>query len=711
MEERKDILKRVYLVYICCCFLALAILSRVFVIQFSQGDYWKAEAKKFMNKEQYIEAVRGNIFATDGSLLATSLPYYQIGIDPLANKNIDDSQFEDSAKGLADGLARILDIHAASEYLKTLLSARARGLRYQQLARNVTYNQLQSIKKLPLFRAGQFKGGFVYEQTNHRARPFSMLAGRTIGYISDSGKVKVGLEGAFDSILTGVRGKKVMQKIAGGVWKPLNNENEIEPQQGRDIVSTIDINIQDVAENALLNSLIEHNAKYGCVVLMEVETGKIRAIANLTRKDSGVYVEDLNYAIQDLEEPGSTFKLAALLVGLDDGLIDLEDKLNLENGEHTYFDRVMHDAERPRANSVTLLEAFEESSNVGISKAIVAAYSKNPKKFTDGLHRLSFGSNYDLQIPGAGKAYIKNAGDDKWTGVSLPFISIGYESLITPLQTLTLYNAVANNGIMVKPMFVSEIREKGKTIKTFDTEIINPAIVKHETIVKARTLLEGVVKNGTAKNLNSLFYPVAGKTGTARIAKGKGYGKSRNEITYQASFVGYFPANNPKYSCIVVVNAPSGDVYYGGKVSGPIFKQIADRVYATEMDIHTPINSTVNKNAEIPVVKYGSMKSTLLALQGLAVSVNNKQASTSDDFVKVITTGKEVSFEKINPDQQLSNGIMPDLSGMGIGDVLFLLENRGYRVKLKGCGSVTKQSILPGQPINKNSDLIVELSI
>jgi len=305
VEERKDILKRVYLVYICCCFLALAILSRVFVIQFSQGDYWKAEAKKFMNKEQYIEAVRGNIFATDGSLLATSLPYYQIGIDPLANKNIDDSQFEDSARGLADGLARILDIHAASEYLKTLLSARARGLRYQQLARNVTYNQLQSIKKLPLFRAGQFKGGFVFEQTNHRKRPFSMLAGRTIGYISDSGKVKVGLEGAFDSILTGVRGKKVMQKIAGGVWKPLNNENEIEPQQGRDIVSTIDINIQDVAENALLNSLIEHNAKYGCVVLMEVETGKIRAIANLTRKDSGVYVEDLNYAIQDLEEPGS----------------------------------------------------------------------------------------------------------------------------------------------------------------------------------------------------------------------------------------------------------------------------------------------------------------------------------------------------------------------------------------------------------------------
>ncbi len=711
MEEQKDILKRVYLVYICCCVFALAVLGRVFFIQIAQGDHWKQEAKNFMNKEQDIEAVRGNIFAVDGSLLATSLPYYELAIDPHANKNIDDGEFEDSARALAKGLAFVLHDHSAAEYFQTLLNARAHGSHYEQLARDVSYNELQEIKKLPLFCAGQYKGGLIYSQTNHRERPFRMLAARTIGYIGDSGKVKVGLEGAFDSVLTGTRGKKLMQKIAGGVWKPLNNENEIEPQQGRDVVSTIDINIQDVAENALMNSLAEHDAKYGCVVLMEVSTGEIRAIANLSRKDSGVYVEDLNYAIQDLEEPGSTFKLASLLVGMDDGLIDIDDKLNLEGGQHAYGDLVMHDAETPKENIVTVLEAFEESSNVGISKAITAAYSKNPKKFTDGLHRLGFGNSFELQIPGTGKAQIKTAGDKNWTGVSLPFISIGYESLITPIQTLTLYNAVANNGVMVKPMFVKEIRDKGKIIRTYEPEIINPAIAKPETIAKAKTLLEGVVKNGTAKNLNNSVYQVAGKTGTARIAKGNGYGKERNDITYQASFVGYFPADHPKYTCIVIVNAPSGDVYYGGKVSGPIFKQIADRVFATEMDIHTPVNSIVNPLAEIPLIKNGLTTPTLSAMKGLLIEVKTNSDFKNDGFVKIQPDEKDVRVGNSNPDEQLRKSIMPDLTGMPASDVLYLMENRGYRVKLKGCGAVTKQSILPGQSINKNSEIIVELSL
>jgi cell division protein FtsI (penicillin-binding protein 3) len=713
VEEQKDILKRVYLVYICCCIFAVAILARVFFIQTVQGEHWKTEAKNFMNKEQDIEAVRGNVFAIDGSLLATSLPYYDIAIDPHANKLIEDVEFEDSARALAKGLAYVLRDHTANEYFKTLINARKNNSNYEQLARDVSYNELQEIKKLPLFRAGQYKGGFIYEQTNHRERPFRMLAARTIGYIGDSGKVKVGLEGAFDSVLTGTRGKKLMQKIAGGVWKPLNNENEIEPQQGRDIVSTIDINIQDVAENALLNSLREHNAKYGCVVLMEVATGQIRAIANLTRKDSGVYVEDLNYAIQDLEEPGSTFKLASLMVGMDDGLIDINDRLNLENGQHAYMDRVIHDAETPKENNVSVLEAFEESSNVGISKAIVAAYGKNPKKFTDGLHRLSFGDHYDLQIPGAGKALIKNANakDGSWTGVSLPYVSIGYESLVTPMQTLTLYNAVANNGVMVKPMFVSEIREKGKTVKTFETEILNPAIAKQSTIAKAKILLEGVVKNGTAKNLSSSVYPIAGKTGTAQIARGNGYGKDKNAVTYQASFVGYFPADHPKYSCIVVVNAPSGDVYYGGKVSGPIFKQIADRVFATEMDIHSPINSMANPLMEIPKVKNGLSAPTMTALKGLLLDVRTGPDFKSDGYVKINSDEKNIRAGNSNPDQQLKNGVMPDLTGMAASDVLFLMENRGYRVKLKGSGSVIRQSVVPGQPINKNSEILVELSL
>jgi cell division protein FtsI (penicillin-binding protein 3) len=711
MDERKDILKRVYLVYILCCVFALAVLGRVFFLQTVQGEHWKAVRDSSLVKNQEIEASRGNVFDNEGSLLATSLPYFEIGIDPHANVLIDDGEFEDSATGLANGLARVLHDHSSSEYFRTLMHARQNGVRYQELARNVSYNELQEIKKLPLFRAGQFKGGFMYVQTNHRELPFRDLAARTIGYISDSGKVKVGLEGAFDSVLTGVRGKKLMQKIAGGVWKPLSNENEIEPVQGKDIVTTIDINIQDVAETALKNSLAEHDAKYGCVILMEVKTGEIRAIANLTRKDSGEYVEDYNYAIGDAREPGSTFKLASLLVGMDDGLIDINDKINLDGGQHQYGNLTMHDAEAPKKDVVTVLEAFEESSNVGISKAIVAGYSKNPKNFTDGLHRLGFGNPIELQIPGARKAFIKDAGGVGWSGVSLPFMSIGYESLITPMQTLMLYNAVANNGVMVKPMFVKEIREKGKTIRTFPTEIINPAIAKPQTIAKAKILLEGVVKNGTARNLSTSVYPIAGKTGTARIAKGTGYGTDRNNITYQASFVGYFPADKPKYSCIVIVNAPSGDVYYGGKVSGPIFKMIADRIYATEMDIHQSVNNLVNPLAQIPVVKNGLAEPTMIALHTLLVNTKTTPGFSEAGYAIVQPAEKGVIVSNKNPDAQLQKGIMPDLSGMAASDVLFLVENRGYKIRIKGAGAVKSQSVPAGQPISKNTEILVELGI
>ncbi len=711
MEEQKDILKRVYLVYILCCVFAVAVLGRVFYIQTVQGDHWKKEAANFMNKEQDIEALRGNIFASDGSLLATSLPYYAVGIDPFANVLIDDKEFEDSARGLANGLARVLADHPSSDYFKTLMNARHRGSHFEQLARDVSYKELQELKKLPLFRAGQFKGGFIYDQSNHRELPFRMLAARTIGYIGDSGKIKVGLEAAFDSVLTGTQGKKLMQKIAGGVWKPLNNENEIEPQQGRDVITTIDINIQDVAENALRNTLIQHDAKYGCVILMEVQTGEIRAIANLTRRDSGQYIEDYNYAIGDAREPGSTFKLASLLVGMDDGLINLNDKLNLEGGQHQYLDRVMHDSHAPKEDVVTVEQAFWESSNVGISKAINTAYAKNPKKFTDGLQSLRFGSPLGISIPGEAKSHIRTAGEKGWSGVSLPWISIGYESTITPLQTLTLYNAVANNGVMVKPMFVKEIREKGKTLKIFPPEILNPAIAKPETIAKAKLLLEGVVKNGTAKNLASSVYPIAGKTGTAQISNGKDYGKNNQNVTYQASFVGYFPANNPKYSCIVIVNAPSGDVYYGGLVAGPIFKQIADRVFATEMDIHKPVNNLQNPFAEIPKVKNGLGIPTMIALRGLLIDIKSNPDFSQEGFVSIQTQDKNVFASNRNPDQQLSKGVMPDLTGMAAADVLFLMENRGYRIKIKGIGAVKNQSIPAGQSIAKNTIILVELSL
>lgn len=709
-EPQKDILRRVYLVYILCCVFALAVLGRVFFIQFAQGEHWKKEAENFTTREQDIEAVRGNVFAADGSLLATSLPYYEVGIDPLANAFISNEEFSDSARRLADGLELLLKERKANEYFAQMIKARNRGTRYELLAKDVSYKELQEMKKLPLFRNGRYRGGFIYVQTNHRERPFRMLAARTIGYISDSGKVKVGLEGAYDSVLTGTSGKRLMRKIAGGVWMPLNNENEIDPQQGRDIVTTIDINIQDVAENALLNSLVQHNAKYGCVVLMEVETGEIRAIANLSRRDTGNYTEDYNYAIGDAEEPGSTFKLASLIVGLDDGLINLKDKVNLENGHHAYASTaVMNDAHAPKQNIVTLEEAFWESSNVGISKVIHEAYRSNPKAFTDGLHDLRFGTQLGLSIPGEGRSSIRHAGEKGWSGTSLPWMSIGYESLITPMQTLTLYNAVANNGVMVKPMFVKEYREKGRTVKTFEPEILNPAIAKPQTIAQARQLLEGVVQNGTGKSMRNANYQVAGKTGTAQIAKGKGYGKDKNNVTYQASFVGYFPADKPKYSCIVIVNAPSGDVYYGGLVAGPIFKQIADRVYATELDIHTAVNAAVASNKGIPESKNGLSSPTLVAAKGLFLDVQS--AASQSEFVDVKSGSNNLTLSASAADKQLRSGLMPNLKGMAGSDVLYLMENKGYRVRIKGAGSVIRQSVAPGQKITTETEIVIELAL
>jgi cell division protein FtsI (penicillin-binding protein 3) len=707
MEMQKDILRRVYLVYICSAVFALAVVGRVFYIQFVQGDYWKKEAENFTVREMDIEAVRGNIFAVDGSLLATSLPYYNIGVDTRANVFINDAEFEDSISRLAPALERLLEPYqkkTARDYTRELMRARNDSDRYVEICRGVSYNTLQELKKLPLFRCGRYRGGFIYIQSNRRELPFRTLAARTIGYIKDT--LKVGLEGAYDSLLTGVGGKRLMRRIAAGAYMPLNDENEIEPQDGKDIITTIDINIQDVAENALMNSLAQHNARYGTCVLMEVATGEIRAIANLTRADSGVYKESYNYAIGDAREPGSTFKLASMLVGMDAGLIDLDDQVELNGGQYRFFDRIMKDSHTPKKNLVTAEEAFWESSNVGISRLVHKAFAKNPKRFTDGLRKIGLGTKLGITLPGEGRSRIKDPKDRDWSGVSLPWVSIGYESLVTPLQTLTLYNAVANNGVMVKPMFVKEVRDKGRTVKVFAPEVINPAIATPQTIAKARKLLEGVVKNGTAKNMGSIIYKVAGKTGTAQIAQGNAY-RGQNGVTYQASFVGYFPADKPKYTCIVIVNAPSGDAYYGGAVAGPIFKQIADRIYATELDIHRAVNENPIQ-ASLPPVQKGFSGPTLMAVKQLGFPAP-QQAPGSVTTLSV--SGKAYTAATSDPDQKLSAGKMPDLTGMNATDCLALLENRGMRVKLIGSGTVSRQSLPPGTTLKKGTEVILELAL
>lgn len=705
MNEKKDILSRIYLVYILLCVFALSILYRIIVIQFVQGDEWRAKAEAFTTKVHEIEAVRGNIFDANGSLLATSLPFFEIGIDINA-PSIDDKLYKEKRDSLAISFHNLFKDKSKEQYLKILNRARKTNDRYVLLKRNVSYKDLQAIKQFPILRKGS-KGGLVTLQTNKRERPFQMLAARTIG-LSRPGIKPVGLEGAFDDSLKGIGGKRLMQKIAGDVWRPINDENEVEPKDGSDLYTTIDINIQDVAEHALLKALIRNKASHGCAVLMEVKTGAIKAIANLTKspKDSTLYTENLNYAIGYPTEPGSTFKLASFLTLIDEYNISLDEKVDVGNGECMYFDRRMKDSHPPKEPQMTAQQIFENSSNVGTSKLVTKYFSKNPKQYTDKLRSFHLHEKLGIAIPGEGIPVIKQPKNKDWSGTSLPWISIGYESLVTPLQTLTLYNAIANNGKMVKPMFVKEIRKNNIVIKRFDPEVISERIVKESTVIKAKQLMEGVVKNGSGKGLNISAFKVGGKTGTAQIAKDGDY--KTGGTTYQASFVGYFPADNPQYTCIVIVNSPSSGNYYGALVAGPVFKEIAEKVYSSGLDFITPINTKPDLITKVPVV--GTTKNNELETIAHLLDLPIKNSNTNDSYVSRSNSDSTkliISENKI--ESALKKGVVPNLSGLSAKDALFLLENNGLNVKLLGYGLVKKQSLEAGQKFNKGDKIILTL--
>lgn len=713
MDKKKDILSRTYLTYVFMCLFALGILYRICVIQFVEGQYWRDKAEAFTTKVEDMEAVRGNIFDANGALLATSLPYYEIAVD-INTPGVTEKFYKANRDSLSLLLSNLFGDKSEQEYRKILNHARRDNDRYVLLKRNVSYKDLQTLKTFPIFRKGK-RGGLVTLQTNRRERPFQMLGGRTIG-MARPGIKPVGLEGAFDSVLTGISGKRLMQKIAGNVWRPINDENEVEPKDGSDLYTTIDINLQDVATHALLKTLLKNGASHGCAILMEVKTGEIKAIANLTKSedDTASYNESFNYAIGYPTEPGSTFKLASLLAVIDDYNVSLDEKVNVGNGECTYYNKTVKDAHAPESPVLTVQRVFETSSNVGVSKIITKYYAKNPQKFADKLNSFHLNKPLGLSIPGEGIPRIPQTRTKYWSGVTLPQLSYGYESLITPLQTLSLYNAVANDGRMVKPRFVKEIRRNGIVVKHFETEVLIEHIVKKETIRKAKIMLEGVVQNGSGKTLNITAFKVGGKTGTAQIAKTgsrKGSGKTAygdvGDRTYQASFVGYFPAENPLYTCIVVINSPSNGVYYGAALAGPVFKEIAEKVYSSSLNCIIPINNRtqlITKAPEVITAKSVELMSITNAFAIPAVQIE------SDKFVrKDKSDSTQLKFTELNLEGLLRKGIMPNLSGLSAKDALFLLENNGMNVRLLGFGSVKKQSVEAGQRFNKGNKIVLTL--
>lgn len=696
-SEKNDILRNVYIVYFIVVLVGLSIIGKAVYIQMFEGEMWREKGKVMNLKVEKIEANRGNIMASDGSLLAASVPLFNLRIDA-GNTHYNDEFFYENVDSLAYKLADLFRDKTRDQYEQMLRKGRKTNNRYLLLKRDITYAQLKKVRKFPIFRLGKYKGGIIAEPKSKRVLPYQRLAFRTIGWDKEGQNNDIGLEGAYSDILEGESGSRLMQRIGSGAWRPTNEENEIEPQNGKDIITSIDVNIQDVAEDALMRQLIANEADHGCAVLMEVSTGFIVAIANLGKNKEGIYEEKFNYAIGESSEPGSTFKLASLLAALDDGLLSLSDTVNTEDGTTRFANRTMRDSHKGGYGRISVARAFELSSNVGISKVVHKAYRDNPQKMIDKFYDMRLNQPLGLDIPGEGKPQIKDTHHKYWSKVSLPWMSIGYEIALTPLQTLTFYNAVANNGTMVKPQFIKEIRAAGLVTQKFEPVILKDKIVKNQsTIDQARKLLEGVVQKGTATNLKNSVFKIAGKTGTAQIAQNnKGYNKSN----YKASFVGYFPADNPKYSCIVVINNPTKGVYYGGSIAGPVFKEIADKVYATRM---MPDTIATDSLPQYEITEAAGSYYDLAYL--LKYSKLKFEQSDMTDYIKIQT---EDSSTVVKP--LICNGkTMPELIGMGARDAVYILETAGIRVKVIGKGKVKKQSVPPGMAVKKGTLCVIEL--
>ncbi len=590
MEIKHDILWRANLCFLCIVVFSVVILGRVFYLQQVQGKYWKSEAKKQQQRFIETDADRGTIYSEEGNMLSTSIPFFDIYIDFAADglREKNGKRFTDNIDSLSLSLAALFGDKSSASYKKELQEQYRKKNRYFLLKRNISFQQYKILRKAPLVRMGKNKSGFIAEVKNKRLNPYGLLANRTIGlsreFIDSDGKVKnlnVGLEHTYDSILRGESGKKLVRYIAGGVYVPVEGY-EIEPEQGKDVVTTLDVNIQDITENALLKMMQFNECDHGTCIVMEVKTGKIKAIANLGKNDKGEYWEDLNYAIQ-ASEPGSTFKLATMLALLEDGYATLNTKVNLEKGVWHVSRRTVYDSERHDKTEVTLKEAFEYSSNVGMAKMVWANYSKDPMQYISTLRKLRMNQLSGIDLVGETNPIIKTPKSKTWSATSLPWMSFGYEVLVSPLQTLMLYNAVANEGKMMKPYLVNEIRQGGITIKKNNPEVLEKSICSESTLDQLKESLVGACgeKGGTGFRLfNGSPYQVAGKTGTALVANGKrGYA----DHIYQSSFAGYFPANDPKYSIIVVIkNKPFAKHFYGASVAGPVFKEIADKLFAQQ---------------------------------------------------------------------------------------------------------------------------------
>ena len=646
--------------------LAVAVVVKLFNIQYINGDAYRAKADELIVQNVSILANRGNIVAADGSLLATSVPKYDIHIDPVASSQ---STFDNNINALCDSLG--VYFKKSPTYFKQILtSARSSNNKYVRLARNLGYADFVRFSKFPILNKGAYSGGLIVSQSTSREYPLGGIAKRTIGYerTDDQGNVtRPGIDGAFgQSYLKGVDGKRLKQKIGKGQWKPVEDFNSVEPRDGYDLYTTIDVNIQDVAHHALLEQLEYYEADHGSVIVMETKTGAIKAISNLGRTSVGTYYEKLNYAVGESHEPGSTFKLMALAVALDQGVVSPNDIVDTEGGVLSFYGRQVRDSKQGGYGQISVSEAFEMSSNTALVKIVNDNYKNNPEKFVDGLYGMGLNDKTGIPILGEGAPIITHPSDKtNWDGLDLPWMAYGYGVQFTPLQVLTFYNAIANDGIQVKPRFVESVQSFGQSIEVFEPEILKNKICKSETANALQNMMRNVVAkpHGTAHNIDIPEFALAGKTGTCQTE----YWIESDR--YISSFVGYFPADNPVYSCIVVLHKPNKSIgYYGNIVAAPVFKKIAEHVYTS-----TPKEIVLNPSRKV-------------------------DQEVSDDY-----------FRFQNSLIQEDDPTMPNVKGMPLMDAIAILENLGLIVEAKGNGKVESQSLKSGKVIKKGQ--IVKLQI
>lgn len=657
---QKNILNKLNFVLLFVLLFFLAIIIRLITIQFVDGEKYRGLSEQLTLRNDTIYANRGSVFSADGSLLATSMSQYEIRMDVMT---VDADVFQKNVHSLAIELSKMFG-KPVSYYESKLQNGRASKNRYLLIARKVGYSDYAKLKNFPIFNLGMYKGGFIAEQSTVRAHPLGKVAERTIGY--DDYRGAPGIEGAYREYLTGVNGLRLKQKIAKGQWKPINDNNEKEPINGKDIVTTIDVNIQDIAHHSLLRQLELYNAEHGCVVVMETKTGEVKAISNLGRNSYGNYYEKRNYAVYESHEPGSAFKVMSMVVALESKAIDTNTVVDTENGRYRMYGRYIHDSRHGGYGKISAARALEVSSNIGFARMIDENFSENPQEFIDALYKMNLNEKLGIPIKGEGTPEIPKPGDEKWSKNALPSIAYGYNLRLTPLQTLTFYNAIANNGEMVKPIFVKEIRSWDEHVETFDKIVINPKICSDETILKIQEILKNVVIRGTGKGLYDEDFSMAGKTGTARTEY---WEEDWNENKkYISSFTGYFPAENPKYSCIVVIHKPDKKVgYYGADVAGPVFKDIAQKIYTSNFSIDTVENESFN----------------------------------FEDINQNYSEYSSISDKEYNS--------IPNVKGMAGMDAISLLENLGLKVAFEGDGKVVEQSINPGEQLIKGATIVIKL--